>query len=274
MLPLRDLLLADGTTRVPQLMETDLVTCDPDDDQEDVADAISKYNLLAIPVVDEDRRLLGIVTVDDALEVLEEEHGEDLMIAGGRTSDADESSYTLTWLLDSQLWFFFWLAGTALVSVVTFASGVAFLWILSCAFMPVALLAADAMVDYAVGFFLEFDADDEDAPSLGLFTVRGLAMAVVYVVLGALLSGFVATLLFGGTGLAFSGSLSVLLIFGIVPMTTSLLVSFATAPVYVRTLRRRDEQGKDSRRLVLRIVAFCVAIGTYLLAMLPMMAMG
>ncbi len=267
-LPLRRLLIADAGTRLGQLMETDLVTCAPDDDQEDVAENISKYNLLALPVVDEDRKLLGIVTVDDALEVLQEEHEEDLMLAGGRDAGADESSHTLSWLLGSQLWFFFWLIGVAAVAGLSLAAGQWLLWVVTCAFMPVALLAADAMVDYSVGFFIEFDADDEDAPSLASFLARGLGMGIVYAILVALLSGVVVAVFVGGT----LGNLtSFLMLFGLVPAVISLVVSFATAPVYVRVLRRRDEAGRDSRRIVLRIVAFCVAIAVYLLAILPYM---
>lgn len=270
-LPLRRLLVADGGTRLGQLMETDLVTCAPDDDQEDVAESISKYNLLALPVVDEDRRLLGIVTVDDALEVLQEEHEEDLMLAGGRDAGADESSHTLSWLLDSQLWFFFWLLGVACVAALSLAVGQWLIWVTTCAFMPVALLAADAMVDYAVGFFIEFDADDEDAPSLASFLARGLGMSIVYAILVALLSGVVVAIFVGGTW----GQLtSFLTLFGLLPAVVSLVVSFITAPAYVRVLRRRDAAGKDSRRFVLRLVAFAVAIGVYLLVILPFLFMG
>ncbi len=270
-LPLKDLLLAEATTRLGQLMETDLVTCEPDDDQEDVADAISKYNLLALPVVDEDRRLLGIITVDDALEVLQEEHEEDLMLAGGREAGADETSHTLGWLLSSQLWFFFWLAGVAAVTALSLATSSALLWVASCAFMPIALLAADSAVDYAVGFFIEFDADDEDAPSLPLFFARGLGMGIVYAILVALLTGLVVALFLQES---FSASISLLLLFGLVPSLASMLVSFASAPLYVRALRRRDAKGKDSRRIALRVVAFCVAIACYLIALVPFLFMG
>lgn len=270
-LPLKDLLLAEPGTRLSRLMETELVTCDPEDDQEDVADAISKYNLLALPVVDEDGKLLGIITVDDALEVLEEEHEEDLMLAGGREAGADESSHTLTWLLDSQLWFFFWLIGVALTAAASLAAGQWLAWVLLCAFMPVALLAADAMVDYAVGFFIEFDADDEDAPSLALFLARGLAMGIVYAILVALLSGFVVAIFLQGS---WDAALSVLMLFGLLPTVVSMLASFASAPIYVRALRRRDAAGKDSRRIALRMVAFCVAIAIYLLVLWPMLMLG
>ncbi len=65
-----DILLGD-------LMEADLVTVNVMDDQEDVANTVSKYDILAIPVVDDEYRLLGIITYDDILDVVQEEAAED-----------------------------------------------------------------------------------------------------------------------------------------------------------------------------------------------------
>jgi CBS domain-containing protein/sporulation protein YlmC with PRC-barrel domain len=81
-LSMRALVLAEPETPVNEIATHEMIVVHPDDDQEQVADAISKYNLLAIPVVDENEVLLGIVTVDDALEVMEEEHEEDLHHVG------------------------------------------------------------------------------------------------------------------------------------------------------------------------------------------------
>ncbi len=84
---LRDLLLALPDTLVSELAERDLFVAHVDDDQEEVAEQMSKYDLLAIPVTDENGKLLGIVTVDDALDVLEEEADEDLALATGSAGD-------------------------------------------------------------------------------------------------------------------------------------------------------------------------------------------
>ena len=81
---LRDLLIASPDTLVSEIAERDLFTSQVDDDQEDVAEQMSKYDLLAVPVIDENGCLLGIVPVDDALDVLEEEADEDLELATGR----------------------------------------------------------------------------------------------------------------------------------------------------------------------------------------------
>lgn len=65
-----ELLVADPAQPLTELMETDLVTVAPDADPQDVAEVMAKYNLLAVPVVSEGRILEGVVTVDDALDVL------------------------------------------------------------------------------------------------------------------------------------------------------------------------------------------------------------
>ncbi len=65
---LRDLLLADPDARLTDIMETKLKTVTPDTDEMEVAEIISKYNLVALPVVDTEGSLLGIVTVDDILD--------------------------------------------------------------------------------------------------------------------------------------------------------------------------------------------------------------
>jgi CBS domain-containing protein len=65
-----DLLIAVPTQQLQDLMETDVVTVKPDDDAHTVAEIMAKYNLLAVPVVNEEQVLAGVVTVDDALDVL------------------------------------------------------------------------------------------------------------------------------------------------------------------------------------------------------------
>lgn len=69
-LSLKELILADPNARVWDVMHHDLVTVDVRRPQQEVARLIAKYNLLALPVVDEEQRLLGIVTVDDAIDII------------------------------------------------------------------------------------------------------------------------------------------------------------------------------------------------------------
>jgi len=75
---LRDLLFAAPEERIADLMETSVIRVLTTDDKEKAASIISKYDLLALPVVDSEERLVGIITVDDALDVINEEATEDI----------------------------------------------------------------------------------------------------------------------------------------------------------------------------------------------------
>ena len=80
----KDLLLAeDDEMLIQDLMETDLISVTTHTDQEEVARLFSKYDFLALPVVDKENRMVGIVTVDDAIDVMEEEATEDIELMGG-----------------------------------------------------------------------------------------------------------------------------------------------------------------------------------------------
>ncbi|MGL6134827.1 MAG: magnesium transporter, partial [Prochlorococcaceae cyanobacterium] len=77
-LSLRDLVVADPETRIGDVMTRDVVSVSTDTDQEEVARAIQRYDFLAMPVVDREQRLVGIVTVDDVIDVIEQEATRDL----------------------------------------------------------------------------------------------------------------------------------------------------------------------------------------------------
>lgn len=74
---LRKLLLASDEKKVEELMNSQVIFVHTTDDQEIVADTVRRYDLLSIPVVDNEQRLVGIVTVDDIVDVIEEENTED-----------------------------------------------------------------------------------------------------------------------------------------------------------------------------------------------------
>ena len=74
----KDLLLHGYDDKIESFMETNLISVNTQDDKEDVANTLSKYDLLAVPVVDQENKLVGIVTVDDALDVITEEATEDI----------------------------------------------------------------------------------------------------------------------------------------------------------------------------------------------------
>ena len=82
----KDLLLADDDdTKIEDLMITNLISVSTHTDQEEVAKMFSKYNFLALPVVDTENRMIGIVTFDDAMDVMEDETTEDMEIMAGIT---------------------------------------------------------------------------------------------------------------------------------------------------------------------------------------------
>jgi magnesium transporter len=88
---LRNLLTHPPSTRLADIMTTDVIAVDTHTDQEEVARIAGRYDLLAVPVVDEHRKLLGIVTVDDVIDVIREEAAEDmLLMAGVNEQSVDE----------------------------------------------------------------------------------------------------------------------------------------------------------------------------------------
>lgn len=74
----KELLLASYEDVIGDIMETNVIAVDTHEDQEVVANMFDKYDLMALPVVDKEYRVVGIITVDDAMEVIIEEHGEDI----------------------------------------------------------------------------------------------------------------------------------------------------------------------------------------------------
>ena len=75
---LKDLIFAEPDALIGDIMETDILCANTLDHQEEVVDMIRKYDMLALPIVDKENRLVGIVTVDDAIDVIEEEATEDI----------------------------------------------------------------------------------------------------------------------------------------------------------------------------------------------------
>lgn len=88
-LSLRDLVTAQLNQTISDIMSRDFVCVQTGKDQEEVARIIQRYDFLAIPVVDSEQRLVGIITVDDVLDILEQETTEDIYALGGVQSDGD-----------------------------------------------------------------------------------------------------------------------------------------------------------------------------------------
>ena len=91
-LSLRDLVTADPQMQIGEVMTREVVNTTTDTNQEEVARAIQRYDFLALPVVDKENRLVGIVTVDDLIDVIEQEATRDIYAAGA-VQAGDEDDY-------------------------------------------------------------------------------------------------------------------------------------------------------------------------------------
>ena len=271
---LLELLTSEPDTTLKSLATTEPLTVSPEDDQEDVAEAIGKYNLLQLPVVDEEGHILGIVTVDDALEVLQEEHEEDLQIAGSTAGASPEDhGGQLTRLISSEMWYFFWAVGIVACFLVAQACGRSGVDGLAVAVaMPLALRTANAMARYVINSYLEYDEDDEDAPTLLGFALKGLIVSGVFAATALLVWQGVESVLTAaapGAGIDASGREDMLLpmlqlvAMGFKIAATTTVCSYLTAPLYLVSLRSRDRAGKDTSGVALRVGASCIAAVLY-----------
>jgi magnesium transporter len=186
---LRDLILAAPETKIADIVEHDVMSVDVDEDQEKVADLMSKYDLLAVPVVDETGKILGIVTVDDALEVMEEESAEDLALATGQLRQIDAQG-VWSWIGHKSNWLTVWVVlGIATATALHFLAtgGVAFL--VAVAFVPLVLRLSEDIASHSLALLIEGDETPstfarrlvlDAAVGIGLGVVSGLiALAVL-----------------------------------------------------------------------------------------------
>ena len=102
----RDLILADAHEKIQEIMFSRVISVHVDTDQEEVANVIERYDFLAVPVVDDEKTLIGIITVDDVIDVVIQEANEDIekLSASGKDIDFDTpalvaSARRLPWLI-------------------------------------------------------------------------------------------------------------------------------------------------------------------------------
>ncbi len=86
----KTLLLSDKNATLSEIMDTHVIYVSTDDDKEDIANLFHKYGFLSLPVVDKERRLVGIITIDDAVEVLQQENTEDFELMAAVTPSEKE----------------------------------------------------------------------------------------------------------------------------------------------------------------------------------------
>jgi magnesium transporter len=119
--PLDDLVIADPSARIEGLVEEPVATVLPTMDQEDVGRLIGRYNLAAVPVVDVNGALVGRITFDDVIDVIEAEQTEDIFLMAGVGSDQSAIRYTWIESVRSRIpWLFVNLLTAATASVVVY----------------------------------------------------------------------------------------------------------------------------------------------------------
>lgn len=113
----KDLMLSSPDQIIGDIMDEDVIYVSTHDDKEEVANLIDKYGFLAMPVVDAEKRLVGIVTVDDAIDVIQEEHDEDIAIMSAVTPS--EETYFKTSVFSHAKNRILWLVILLLAATVT-----------------------------------------------------------------------------------------------------------------------------------------------------------
>ncbi len=281
-LSMRTLVVADHAERLSELAFRDVVWVAPDLDQELVADEMTKYDLVAIPVCDENRHILGIVTVDDALDVIAEEHAEDLQIAGVSVGEntTGESTHAFTWFAQRQYWVVVWAIAACAIAAITVTplanidlpalgmsaedarqliTGQGLRALMPISVMPIVLLAAMRMVSFVKNSFLEYDdREDGSKPYLGFFiktTFVGIVLAGVVFVCGELL----ATTLFGEG----DPQVASMLLACFQAAATVIVVTYASAVVYFAILFRSDERDQGVSGTSLTFAAVLLAAVAY-----------
>ena len=271
----RTLIVADRDATLGQLAYRDLVYVSPDEDQEDVTDEMTKYDLVAIPVCDENRHILGIVTFDDAMDVIAEEHQEDLQIAGVGSGDSasDDSTNVLSWFVHRQYWVVVWgIASCIMATVLGTALGSAHLVVFPMCAMPLVLLAASRMVSFVKNYFLEYDGhDDEPKPYLGFF-FQSTGMGLILSLVTYLCAQLVRTAAFPDATMfeeqLFTGCFNIAAII--------CLIGNMSAVIYLMVLFWRDEHDLNTSGTAMNVIAVMISCVAYCIAavLLTMSVMG
>ncbi|MFH1283442.1 MAG: magnesium transporter [bacterium] len=121
-LQMRDLVVKDAKLNVQEVMRTSLITVDVEMDQESVVHVFKKYNLLALPVIDMDKRMLGIITADSVIDVLDKEASEDMLKLSGIPGGEESHDMSIFYVMKRRLK---WLSINILLNVLA-ASIIAF----------------------------------------------------------------------------------------------------------------------------------------------------
>ncbi len=135
---LRQLVVARPMTKLQDIMTTNVVTVHSNMDQEEVAKVVARYNILAVPVVDDQNVLLGIVTVDDVIDIIREEATEDILRMAGAGDELVETQSVLRSTRTRLPWLFAsWIGGIVAFYIIDHFQGALTKVLYLAAFIPI-----------------------------------------------------------------------------------------------------------------------------------------
>jgi magnesium transporter len=198
--PIRSLILARPDATVASIMVPDVVSVQVTADQEEMAEFISRYDFVAIPVVDAQNHLLGVITVDDALDVLAEEATEDIQRLGGSEPLANPYFAVSIWQVVAKrvVWLLPLFAASILTdTVVSVYGGLLQTFVILTLFIPVVSATGGNAGSQTVATIIRAIAvGDVRLADLGRAWVRELSIGIILgIILGA--AGLIRALLFG-----------------------------------------------------------------------------
>lgn len=219
---LLNVVMADPDTRINEIMNPEIINVTSDTDQEDTARLMARYDLLALPVTDNENHLLGVITHDDMVAVLEEEETEDIYRLGGVPDERISITVSPVSQLRSRLPWLVLNLGTAMISVVVlsfFEDTISQLAVLAIFFPIVAGVSGSAGTQTLT------------------ITVRGLALgevsprngiaALTREVLIGLANGLVLGVLVGLIALVWKGTPILGLVVGVATLLNMITAGFA-----------------------------------------------
>ncbi|MFQ5893712.1 MAG: magnesium transporter [Nitrospinota bacterium] len=190
---LREIILAEPTAALKAFMNPNVLSVTATTDQEEVAKLVRRYNLLAIPVVDDENKLLGMVTVDDVVDVIYEEATEDMFLMAGSPRGEMETRSVLgvvkarlPWLLVSCI------GGLAAIQIIGYFQGTLNRLIALAAFIPIIMGMGGNVGTQSASIVIRGLALGQiDKKAIGMTVLRevriGLAMGLLYgMLVGAL----------------------------------------------------------------------------------------
>ena len=233
-----------------------LVTCGP---KEKVADAMALMvakKVSGLPVVDEADKLLGIVTIDDALDVIEEEHEEDLAIAGANSVEIEGSvADSFAWFLRRIAWFLVW----AVVAFAIILTGTADLFSGALITMPLLLVVAETVAFYVIQTLIDYDGSDGERTFPQMVGHNIAVGFIVAALIGLLLTGI------GGVVVARTAFVSSMLTFTLLftapaTLTTFILIGLSGTISALSIARHKRNKAPNDLSLTLFMMTIAIIL--------------